>query len=122
MLNVTCHRHTTRMVELMEWADLFIGTGGTTTWERCCLGLPSLVVATAENQEKIIHEMALEGFILFVGKSSDVKASTIADHLKCLSINPYLIQALSKKSVTVSDGQGVFKIVQRLQCLTRTHT
>ena len=72
------------------------------------------VITTAENQEKIVQEMALEGYLLLAGKSTDVTASAIADHLRCLLVNPYLIQALSRKAATVSDGQGAPKIAQCL--------
>jgi UDP-2,4-diacetamido-2,4,6-trideoxy-beta-L-altropyranose hydrolase len=53
-----CNRHENykfycqvdNMAELMNKADLAIGAGGSTTWERCCLALPSLVISVAENQ------------------------------------------------------------------------
>jgi spore coat polysaccharide biosynthesis predicted glycosyltransferase SpsG len=35
-------------------ADLAIGAGGSTSWERCCLALPTLLFVTAENQRKIV--------------------------------------------------------------------
>src|SRR5450631_3824141 len=38
------------LADLMARADLAIGAAGTTTWERMCLGLPSLVVSIAKNQ------------------------------------------------------------------------
>ncbi|WP_019551936.1 UDP-2,4-diacetamido-2,4,6-trideoxy-beta-L-altropyranose hydrolase [Propionispira raffinosivorans] len=38
------------IAEFMNEADLAIGAGGTTTWERCFLGLPTIVIAIAENQ------------------------------------------------------------------------
>jgi UDP-2,4-diacetamido-2,4,6-trideoxy-beta-L-altropyranose hydrolase len=47
--------------ELMIRADLCIGAGGTTTWERLCLGLPSLVVTVAENQEAYNIELNRDG-------------------------------------------------------------
>ena len=49
---------------LMGRADLAIGAAGSTAWERCCLGLPSIVLALAANQEPItvvpvlIHKFA----------------------------------------------------------------
>ena len=47
----TAYGHRPHLADLMAQADLAIGAGGTTTWERLCLGLPSLVVSIAENQE-----------------------------------------------------------------------
>ena len=39
-----------RMAELMTFSDLAISAAGSTAWERCCLGLPSFVAITAQNQ------------------------------------------------------------------------
>ena len=45
------------MAQLMADSDLAIGAAGATTWERCCLGLPSIVLLTAENQRLIISNL-----------------------------------------------------------------
>lgn len=47
---VTLHIDTLHMPELVLEADLAIGAGGSTTWERCTLGLPALSLILAENQ------------------------------------------------------------------------
>ena len=44
------HVQATNMAELMSQADLAIGAGGSTVWERLCLGLPSVVIPLADNQ------------------------------------------------------------------------
>ena len=46
----TVHPPRAHLADLMAGADLAIGAGGVTTWERMCLGLPALVVTVAENQ------------------------------------------------------------------------
>lgn len=45
------------MAQLMADSDLAIGAAGTTSWERCCLGLPSVVLLTAENQRFIFSNL-----------------------------------------------------------------
>ena len=45
----TLYQNISSMAGLMLRADLFIGAGGSTTWERMCLGLPALVISVAEN-------------------------------------------------------------------------
>lgn len=47
---LTLHRDVPSLALLMAQADLAIGAGGSTTWERACLGLPALVQIAAENQ------------------------------------------------------------------------
>nr|WP_267956285.1 UDP-2,4-diacetamido-2,4,6-trideoxy-beta-L-altropyranose hydrolase [Halomonas sp. MCCC 1A17488] len=43
----------TDMAERMTQADLAIGAAGSTSWERCCLGVPTLMLELAENQKGI---------------------------------------------------------------------
>lgn len=45
------------MAELMAQADLAIGAGGSTTWERCCMGLPGIIIQTADNQANAVNAM-----------------------------------------------------------------
>lgn len=51
------------MAERMLTADLAIGAGGTTTWERCCLGLPTLAVNSANNQKMVNYALDKVGAI-----------------------------------------------------------
>ena len=50
--NITLHNDLPSLAFLMQKADLSIGAGGSTTWERCCLGLPAIIVVTGLNQKK----------------------------------------------------------------------
>ena len=55
------------MAELMADADLMLGAGGSTTWERCFLSLPAIVTAVAENQFHICDDCATAGIIYYLG-------------------------------------------------------
>ena len=57
---------------LMAKADLAIGGGGSTTWERACLGLPSIVTSLSANQEDFNNELSKENFILLTKKVNDI--------------------------------------------------
>ena len=56
------------MAEMIYKADLAIAAGGTSAWERCCLGLPTYIIKIADNQEKIFKELgsneSFSGFYL----------------------------------------------------------
>jgi UDP-2,4-diacetamido-2,4,6-trideoxy-beta-L-altropyranose hydrolase len=52
------------MALLMADADIAIGAAGTTTWERCCVGLPSLVVGTAANQRYVLSQLATQDIVV----------------------------------------------------------
>ena len=67
------------MAELMAEADLMLGAGGTTTWERCFLTLPSIVTAVAENQFQICEDCATAGLIHYLGHWDQISVEDICD-------------------------------------------
>jgi len=83
----TLHYHcqVDNMAEFMVRADLCLGAGGTTTWERCFLGLPAIVTAVAENQFQICRDCAEIGLIRYLGAWTDVSAEDILQALRDLS-------------------------------------
>ncbi len=52
------------MAAEMAAADLCVGAGGSSSWERCCLGLPTIVVVVAENQRSGAEALAAAGAAL----------------------------------------------------------
>lgn len=80
--NLHLHVQAQNMAELMAAADLALGAGGTTTWERCFLGLPALVTAIAENQFVIAEDCAAAGLIRYLGKWTDVTEARLVDELR----------------------------------------
>lgn len=55
------------MSRLMFDADMAIGAAGTTTWERCCLGLPTVLIETADNQRTIIQNLCRDQAVIGTG-------------------------------------------------------
>lgn len=72
------------MAELMNQADLALGAGGTTTWERCFLGLPSIVTSIAENQEVGARDMSNKNYLVYLGKAQNCTKFTIMESIKNL--------------------------------------
>lgn len=56
------------MAELMAKSDLAIGAAGSTSWERCCLGLPSIMVVLADNQNLIAKDLHNWGAAISVSR------------------------------------------------------
>lgn len=109
------HVQTSRMAELMAAADLAIGAGGSATWERCCLGVPTIAVATAANQVKQLADAAIEG-ILYVPEVKDELINVIKRHLSAFLENCYLRRAISRNAMRVVDGRGILRVIQVLGC------
>ncbi|WP_239618834.1 UDP-2,4-diacetamido-2,4,6-trideoxy-beta-L-altropyranose hydrolase [Cohnella mopanensis] len=112
--NVQCLDHTENMAELMQEADLAIGSGGTTTWERCCLGLPSLVIMTADNQVELSEYAAKSGLIVLLGYSADVKSDHIRDTVLEFMQNPEFRSTMSMRGGNLVDGLGAERMVKEL--------
>ena len=65
------------MAEFMNKADLMLGAGGSTTWERLYMELPALVTAVAENQVKCCEECGKAGMIEYIGLAENVNCSML---------------------------------------------
>jgi UDP-2,4-diacetamido-2,4,6-trideoxy-beta-L-altropyranose hydrolase len=112
-----CHVQTDKMAELMAAADLAIGAGGTAIWERCCLGLPTLSICVADNQQKQLADAAKEGLLYAPVFDSDV-TEVFKKHITALIENPYLRRLISYNAMQIVDGLGVLRIVGNLGCNT----
>jgi UDP-2,4-diacetamido-2,4,6-trideoxy-beta-L-altropyranose hydrolase len=104
MPNVTLHVQTSRMAELMAAADLAISAGGSATWERCALGLPSLVTILASNQAAIAEAVAATGAHKLLGWHDAVTAEDYAEALAAL--DPDTLVRMSRQAAALCDGRG----------------
>ena len=102
----------TNMAELMLNADLAIGASGSTNWERCCLGLPTLLVVLAENQIPSSLSVSAAGAGRLVGKPQDIpiKLPIILDEV----LNLGSLIKMSSKASKITDGRGVLKLISQL--------
>lgn len=103
------------LADLMARADLSVGAGGVTTWERLCLGLPSLVVSVAENQEPTCKALHDKGVINYVGFWKEVNKKVLAEKMKALLKNSALLKRQSLAGRTLVDGLGVKRVAEVLK-------
>lgn len=108
----TCHFNVEDMAALMAGADLAVGAGGTTVWERCALAIPSLVTSVAENQEKTISDMAESGYLLFLGRSEEVSVNSLYHALEIALQSPWLLISFAQKAWSLVDGQGASRTIR----------
>jgi UDP-2,4-diacetamido-2,4,6-trideoxy-beta-L-altropyranose hydrolase len=102
------------MASLMDRADIAIGAGGVTALERCCLGLPSIVVTIAENQRMLAAELSRRGAVLHLGSIAEVTVQTLAGALRSLVADVSRRRAMSEVSTRVTDGLGASRV--RVAC------
>lgn len=90
--------------ELMSQADLSLGAGGVTMWERCFLGLPSIVTVVAENQIESTRAAAEQGAIWNLGWHESVKVPHLVDIIKRAIAHPEELQIMSEKALKLMGG------------------
>jgi len=104
------HVQTHRMAELMARADLAIGAGGSASWERCCLGLPSIVGSVANNQDQTAHDLADLGVTSYIGGPQEITVERLQCRIRQVCASNWLSQA-SARGMELVDGQGVARVV-----------
>ena len=103
------------LAALMVRADLMLGAGGATNWERMCLGLTSVVVSVARNQDDINRELAGQGFIHFLGKAETAAIGDIQTALLSVLSDAGKNAVQSKAMRKVVDGCGTERVAQIMQ-------
>lgn len=102
------------LADLMAQADLAIGAGGATIWERMCLGLPSVVISIAENQRPASEALAEAKLIHYAGHFSDIKTDGLAQLLKQQIHVTEKLAELSIQNRLQVDGLGALRLVEVL--------
>jgi UDP-2,4-diacetamido-2,4,6-trideoxy-beta-L-altropyranose hydrolase len=117
MPNTNCHLNIENMAEMMVVADLCIGGCGTATWERCCVGLPTISIILAENQKSISDSLHKEGAIINLGWYYNVTEKNIKEVVEGLIDNPQKMVSMSDKSRMLVDGKGVGRVVDTISSI-----
>ncbi|MEX0450467.1 UDP-2,4-diacetamido-2,4,6-trideoxy-beta-L-altropyranose hydrolase [Spiribacter sp. 218] len=114
MPRVRLHRSLPHLADLMAKADLAIGAGGMTTWERCCIGLPSLVVSIAENQKPACEALARDGIIEWAGHYRHLSESSLTEAIASVRESPSQVRRLGQAARALVDGKGAQRVVRQL--------
>lgn len=100
------------LAPLMASADAAIGAGGTTTWERLCLGLPCITYALADNQVAYSQVLAARGLIEYLGRPEAFDAGELQRVLLRWLQDSDLLQRQSAQAMALVDGQGCVRIAR----------
>jgi len=102
------------MPGLMASADISIGAGGTTSWERCCMGLPSITMTLARNQFLINQNLHNLGAVAHLGSIGEFGKEDISTSLTELISSPSAVRSMSMLARMVCDGQGIERVINQL--------
>jgi UDP-2,4-diacetamido-2,4,6-trideoxy-beta-L-altropyranose hydrolase len=104
----------TAIAEYMVWADLAVSAGGGTSWELAYLGVPTLMVILADNQEPSVRELARRGAVLDLGTAASLAVDMVKDSVSQICRNPVKRRRLSVASGALVDGLGSRRVAEFL--------
>ena len=106
------------MARLTLEADLAIGAAGVSTWERCVLGLPSLVMVAADNQVPNARALASAGAATIIGPVEAIAPGFLRALLQALAAQPERLGRMSAAAFALCDGNGSGRIAEALLSLS----
>lgn len=112
---ISLYVNATNMPALMATSDLAIGAGGVTAFERCCLGLPSVLLELAGNQRQIIASIAAAKAGVNAGLLASLTPSLVVEHLKQLLESSEARREMSISASNLVDGKGINRITNSIE-------
>ena len=100
------------MAQRMADSDLAIGAAGSTSWERCCLGVPTLMAVLAENQQPGAQAMEAAHAARLIGAVSDIATQLPLAVAELIDSERHSRMSLAASAV--SDGRGVEKVLSAM--------
>lgn len=102
------------MAQLMADSDLAIGAAGSTSWERCCLGLPTVLVVLADNQQQVARGLEQAGAVNVL-QGPQMITEHLPQALASLVSSSDFRADMSLAAQRIADGDGVATVIQHLE-------
>lgn len=99
---------------LMEWADMAISAAGSTCWELAFMGLPAILIATAENQREVSAGLEKAGTAQTLYWYNHINTDNISSYLRSLLMDTDRCRSMSAKGPDIVDGDGVGRVYAAL--------
>lgn len=103
------------MPEQMAWADIAISAGGSTCWELAFMGVPSCIIALAENQRKSSEALFAGKITEYAGWFEDLTSEDLIAKTTALLLNKKNRAFLSNNARQLIDGNGARQIIQQMK-------
>tara|TARA_B100000686_G_C16728709_1_gene939311 strand:- start:761 stop:1582 length:822 start_codon:yes stop_codon:yes gene_type:complete len=99
------------LTALISKADLAVGAGGISSWERCCLGLPTVSITVSDNQALINENLDHIGAVCHIGRYQDIDSEDIGNSVKTFRVSPDKLALMSQHARAVCDGLGTSRTI-----------
>ena len=113
----TYHEQIDNIADLMLSSDLSIGSSGSTTWERCILGLPAIVSISSNDQMDIANSLSQKKCIINLGDAKKLKEANYINIITNLKKND--LRNMSKNSMDLVDGNGTQRILKHILLMVK---
>lgn len=102
------------MSRLIAWADIAVSAAGSTCWEFCGLGLPSILIDIAENQRNVAKSLSEGGAAVHVPQE-DASSRRIAEEMEALIHSQSRREAMARRGRDLVDGRGAYRVTSALR-------
>lgn len=109
------HADAPDICDLMAAADLAVGAGGSTAWERCCLGLPTVTVLIAENQRSATAALEAAGATVSVDALAGDPCAAVAKHCATMAASGEWRIRMTQRASAICDGEGASRVAAALR-------
>jgi UDP-2,4-diacetamido-2,4,6-trideoxy-beta-L-altropyranose hydrolase len=120
--NVNYYCNISNMAELILRADIGIGAGGSSIWERCYLGLPSITSVVAPNQIETTEYVASLGAVDCLGSIEILNSENYISALMCAISNPMRVKNMSDVALGLVSRVGTSAVVEVMLKFTKAAT
>ncbi len=103
------------MPELMAWADVAVASAGSTCWEICMLGLPSVLLVLAENQLPVARELSHMGIAIHASSDEQAMKEGMCGRVRSLLLASGLRREMSQRGCGLVDGGGAERVVAAMR-------
>lgn len=113
--NIQIYQNVTDMAHFMRQADFAVSAGGTTLYELCAMGTPTISYSFADNQLGNVEKFEADGLISYAGDlRRDPVAERVAGYLEYYEQNEDVRRERSQKMQELVDGKGALRIAEAL--------
>lgn len=113
--NIVLYKNVSRISEIMLNCDIAISSCGSTLYELCACGTPTLGFILADNQELIAKSMSEEGYIRLWGWHNEIVDRQMVDSLKAIVSDYETRRIMSEKQQQLVDGRGAERVVKEIE-------
>ncbi|HFE8368991.1 TPA: UDP-2,4-diacetamido-2,4,6-trideoxy-beta-L-altropyranose hydrolase [Legionella pneumophila] len=102
------------LAPLISRSDLIIGAGGSSSWERCCLGKPSIIISTSSDQVLVAESLDNVRALIYIGHHDMISKQKFAYAISEICNNHILRNLIAANAHKLCDGLGAQRLVEEI--------